>query len=104
MQIINQNKSDPRLLREVGDLKFLYSFNNFISSSDLRWGTDQEILHEYMSKISNNDVFYCGYDKPETYIHRDNKDFFIGIQLDEYDNPTKPSGEQCLQYLNDLNL
>ena len=79
-------------------------FNNFISSSDLRWGTDQEILHEYMSKISNNDVFYCGYDKPETYIHRDNKDFFIGIQLDEYDNPTKPSGEQCLQYLNDLNL
>lgn len=90
------------IIRRIPD--FEDNFNNFISSSDLRWGTDQEILHEYMSKISNNDVFYCGYDKPETYIHRDNKDFFIGIQLDEYDNPTKPSGEQCLQYLNDLNL
>jgi hypothetical protein len=90
------------IIRKITD--FEDHFNSFISSSDLRWGTDQEILHEYMSKISDDNIFYCGYDKPETYIRRDNKNFFIGIQLDEYDNPTKPSGEQCLQYLNDLNL
>lgn len=83
---------------------FVIHFNEFISTSDLRWGTDQEILWDYIKNIDSNNISYCGFDKIESYIPRDNEDFFIGIQLDEYDNPTKPSGEACLKYLKELNL
>jgi hypothetical protein len=57
-----------------------------------------------MVNIDKSEVLYFGFDKPETYIPRDNKEFFIGIQLDENDKPTVPSGEKCLEYLKELNL
>lgn len=79
-------------------------FINFINKSNLFWGADQEILQEYMERINKKDVSYFGYDDPQSYIPRDDKNFFIGIQLDENDNPTVPSGELCLNYLNELNL
>lgn len=85
-------------------IEFENHFNSFISLSDLRWGTDQEILYEYMKNISYNNVEYCGFDKNETYIPRVNKEFFIGLQLDENDKPTIPSGETCLKYLKEINL
>jgi hypothetical protein len=34
----------------------------------------------------------------------DDKNFFIGMQMDENDEPTKPSGVQCLNYINEINL
>jgi hypothetical protein len=57
-----------------------------------------------MKDITSENVEYCGFDRPETYIPRINKEFFIGMQLDENDNPTVPSGETCLKFLKELNL
>ena len=85
-------------------VRFEEHFIQFVNTYDLRWGTDQEILYQYMENIDKSEVLYFGFDKPETYIPRDNKEFFIGIQLDENDNPTVPSGEKCLEYLKELNL
>jgi hypothetical protein len=85
-------------------VEFEQHFIQFVNTSDLRWGTDQEILYQYMGNIDKSEVLYFGFDKPETYIPRDNKEFFIGIQLDENDKPTVPSGEKCLEYLKELNL
>lgn len=76
----------------------------FIKTNDLKWGADQDILYEYMKNISNEKIEYCGFDKNETYIPRTDKEFFIGLQLDEHDKPTIPSGELCLNYLKELNL
>jgi hypothetical protein len=84
--------------------EFEKHFNSFVESSDLRWGTDQDILYEYMKNVPSEEVEYCGFDKIETYIPRIDKEFFIGIQLDENDKPTIPSGELCLKFLKELNL
>lgn len=84
--------------------QFENHFHSYVSNSDLRWGTDQDILYEYMNNVSPENIEYCGFDKPETYIPRINKEFFIGMQLDENDNPTIPSGENCLNFLKELNL
>jgi hypothetical protein len=86
------------------DRNFESHFHEYIETNNLVWGTDQDILYKYIQKIDKSDIFYSGFDKPETYIPRDNQEFFIGIQLDENDNPTKPSGEECLRYLKELNL
>lgn len=85
-------------------LEFEEHFHSFITNSDLRWGADQDILHEYMKDIPLDNVEYCGFDKIETYIPRNNKNFFIGMQLDENDKATIPSGELCLKYLKEINL
>ena len=79
-------------------------FTTFVNTSSLAWGADQEILHTFIEKISPTDIHYSGYDRPETYIPRTDKSFFIGMQLDENDLPTVPSGERCLSFLNELNL
>jgi hypothetical protein len=78
-------------------------FINFINTSDLRWGTDQEILHQYMENIDENYIFYCGLDRVDTYIPRNDKNFFIGMQIDENDNPLKPNAEVALSFLAELN-
>lgn len=86
--------------------KFKNYLFNFIDTQSLVWGADQEILRLYMQdeNILSNDIFYCGYDIRDNYIPRDNKNFFIGMQMDEHDNPTDPSGYQCLNYINEINL
>ena len=84
--------------------KFELHFHNYIFGNELVWGTDQDILEKYMIDVSQNDVLYFGFDKLDTYIPRDDEDFFIGMQLDEFDNPTKPSGVKCLEFLSELNL
>lgn len=78
--------------------------NEFISNNDLVWGTDQTILLFYMDKIDKNSIFYCGFDESENYIPRNDKNFFIGMQVDENDNPLVPSATMALNYLNDINL
>jgi hypothetical protein len=78
-------------------------FINFINTSDLRWGTDQEILHQYMENIDKDNIFYCGLDRVDTYIPRNDKNFFIGMQIDENDNPLKPNAEVALSFLAELN-
>jgi hypothetical protein len=84
--------------------EFEEHFIQFVNTSDLKWGTDQEILYQYMKNIDKSNLLYFGFDKPETYIPRNNKEFFIGMQLDENDEPTKPSGVKCLEFLKELNL
>jgi hypothetical protein len=86
------------------DHNFESHFHNYIKNNNLVWGTDQDILYQFIQNVNGSDIFYCGFDKLETYIPRDDKQFYIGIQLDEHDKPTIPSGEQCLKFLIDLNL
>ena len=84
--------------------EFKEHFINFVNTDDLKWGSDQEILRTYMEKIIKENIFYCGYNDKINYIPRDDKNFFIGMQMDETDNPTNPSGIKCLQYINEINL
>lgn len=84
--------------------EFKDHFINFVNNEDLRWGADQEILRIYMEQINEENVFYCGYNDRTNYIPRDDKNFFIGMQMDETDNPTDPSGIKCLQYITEINL
>jgi hypothetical protein len=79
--------------------KFEQHFNTFIESSDLRWGSDQHILHEYMEGIDKDEIFYCGYDDEKNYIPRDDFDFFIGMQIDENESPIFDSATKALDYL-----
>jgi hypothetical protein len=82
---------------------FVEHFENFLSTRDLIWGTDQEILYEYMQNIDAANICYCGLDREDTYIPRDNKDFFIGMQVDENEQPLAPSAIQALSFLTELN-
>lgn len=84
--------------------EFTDHFVYFVNNEDLGWGADQEILRIYIENIDKKDIFYCGYDDALNYIPRDSKDFFIGMQIDEHDNPTNSSGIKCLQYINEINL
>lgn len=84
--------------------KFETHLANYIENNELVWGTDQTVLQLYIETIDNNNIYYCGYDDKTNYIPRDDENFFIGMQLDEYDKPTKPSGELCLKYLKEINL
>jgi len=80
-------------------------FINFIDNIDIiKWGDDQEILHLYMQNISKDNIYYCGYDIQDNYIPRDDKNFFIGLQLDENDKPIEPNGIHSIRYLNEVNL
>jgi hypothetical protein len=85
-------------------IEFKEHFINFVNNEDLKWGSDQEILRIYMEQITEENVFYCGYNDRTNYIPRDNKNFFIGMQMDENDNPTDPSGVKSLKYITEINL
>jgi hypothetical protein len=80
-------------------------FVNYINGKDIiKWGDDQEILDLYMKDINKEDIYYCGYDIQDNYIPRDDKNFFIGLQLDENDQPIEPTGTHSIRYLNEINL
>jgi hypothetical protein len=79
-------------------------FNEFVKNNDLVWGSDQTILQLYIQNIDKEKIFYCGYDDQENYSPRDDKNFFIGMQIDENDKPLEPSALQALNYLKDINL
>jgi hypothetical protein len=57
-----------------------------------------------MKNINKEDIYYCGYDIQDNYIPRDDKNFFIGLQLDENDQPIEPTGTHSIRYLNEINL
>ena len=79
-------------------------FIEFVKNNGLGWGTDQEMLSKYFDKIDKSNVFYCGFDDNTNYIKRDDLDFFIGIQLDENDEPIIPSATLALEFLKSINL
>jgi hypothetical protein len=84
---------------------FKNHFINYIDNRDLiKWGDDQEILHLYMQNVNKDNIYYCGYDIQDNYIPRDDKNFFIGLQLDENDQPIEPNGTHSIRYLNEVNL
>lgn len=76
---------------------------NYLNSNILQWGDDQTILEQYMENTPQSDIEYCGYDKEETYIQRNDKSTFIGIQLDDNNQPTEHA-LKSLTALNELNL
>lgn len=82
-------------------LKFYNFFVDFINNESLNWGQDQVILENFISSYYNDINVYRCESNTLHYIPRDDKSFFIGIQLDENDKPICP---RSLQYLNDLNL
>jgi hypothetical protein len=79
-------------------------FKNFVKNRRLGWGIDQEMLKTYMDTINKNNVSYFSFENKSTYIPRDNKNFFIGIQLDENDEVLAPNSTLALEYLKNLNL
>lgn len=83
---------------------FVDHFKNFIDNNELVWGTDQEILMLYFEQVGRSNIFYCGYDDLTNYIPRDDKNFFIGMQVDENNKPLVPSAIQALDYLTGINL
>ncbi len=84
---------------KLGLLEF---FESFVSSNLQGWGTDQDMLSTYMNTINPTDISYFGFDRHETYIRRDDKDFFIGMQINEHELPLEPSATLALDYLNQL--
>lgn len=79
-------------------------FTDFVKHNGLGWGTDQEMLSEYFKNIDKSNIYYCGFDDNTNYIKRDDKEFFIGIQLDENDSPIVPSATMALDFLKSLHL
>jgi hypothetical protein len=79
-------------------------FVEFVSKHSQGWGTDQEMLFSFIEKIDKSDICYFGFDYQETYINRDDENFFIGIQLDENDKPIVPSATLALEFLKSLKL
>ena len=77
---------------------------DFVANNSLSWGADQHILHTYMEKIDKDSIFYCGFDDQTNYIPRDDKNFFIGMQIDENDQPIFSSATDALIHLNNINL
>jgi hypothetical protein len=89
---------------ELDDNKIINFFSEFVKKNPLDWGIDQEMLRIYFNDIKKEEVFYCGFDDNTNYIKRDDLNFFIGIQLDENDNPIDPSATLALKFLNSINL
>lgn len=79
-------------------------FKTFVKNKNLGWGVDQEMLKSYIDGVDKKNISYFGFDKKENYIPRDDKNFFIGIQLDENENPVSPNSSLALEYLKNLNL
>lgn len=75
----------------------------FINDNTLLWGHDQIILDEFMKNVPYSDIEYCGFDKEETYIPRNDKSMFIGIQLDENGKPID-AALKALISLENLNI
>lgn len=79
-------------------------FVNFVKTNNLGWGVDQKMLEQYMNNVDMKKVSYFSFDKKEDYIPRDDKNFFIGIQLDENENVVSPNSTLALDYLKHLNI
>jgi len=83
---------------------FVDHFINFVNTQSLAWGADQTIIHEFYEKTNNDNWFYCGYNESQNYIPRENKNFFIGMQVDENENPLEPGAVVALNFLSEMNL
>ena len=91
-------------MKNVGS-KFSSHMEDFVSKNNAgAYNADQEFLNSFRSSIKNITAFYCGFDDQTNYIARDDKDFFIGMQVDEFDKPLSPSATLALDFLKELNL
>jgi hypothetical protein len=81
-------------------LSFNDFYIDFVRNNSTGWGQDQIMLDRFIQSYNLDNIYRCEYNS-YNYIPRDNKRFFIGIQLDENDNPICP---KALQYLSDLKL
>lgn len=79
-------------------------FKKYVKETPLGWGVDQIMLKSFMDNINKDDISYFSYEYKKNYIKRDDKNFFIGIQLDENDEVISPNSTLALKYLEDINL
>jgi len=87
------------------DKKLEDHISDFLKNNELVWGSDQEMLALYReNNIDDKDLYYCGYDDQKNYIPRDDKGFFIGVQVDENDKITKENSILALEMLEEMNL
>ena len=84
--------------------RFKSHFVDFINSNDIKWGSDQDILREYMKHVGSDEIYYCGYNDPTNYIPRDDKCFFIGMQMDENDLITNQNAVLSLKCLEEMSI
>lgn len=85
--------------------EFKQHFEDYIANKEeIIWGDDQDILEKYSPNMKQEDVFYCGYDDKTNFIPRDDQDFFIGLQLDQNNQPIEPNGTHSIRYLKELGL
>jgi hypothetical protein len=89
---------------KLNNKKICDFFNHFITNNGQGWGIDQEMLCKFFEDKDRNEIFYCGFDDHRNYISRDDKSFFIGIQLDENDSPVIPSAQLALEFLTNIKL
>lgn len=95
----------PGGLFGLKDSKYIIPhFEQFVKTNTLCWGSDQEMLGSFITKTGRDNLAYFGFDNKKTYIPRDDKNFFIGMQLDEFEKPLEPNAILSLEYLNELNL
>lgn len=79
-------------------------FEEFVKINQLGWGSDQEMLNSFINKVGRDNLAYFGFDEKENYIPRDDENFFIGMQIDEFENPLEPNAILSLKFLKELNL
>ena len=68
------------------------------------YGVDQDFLLHCFNETPKDKIYYCGFDQEDNYIPRDDKQFFIGMQVDEHDKPIVPGATQALDFLGELGL
>jgi hypothetical protein len=68
-------------------IKFKTFFEKYIITGSTIWGADEQMLENFVDEYNlNDDIFCCSYEN-ENYIPRPKNEFFIGIQLNENDEP-----------------
>jgi len=84
-------------MKNIGDEFKLY-FENYMINGGTGYGDDQEMLSNFVTNHGEDDTFKCIFGN-ENYIQRDDKEFFIGIQLNENDEPESPV---AIKYLKEI--
>jgi hypothetical protein len=84
-------------MKNIGT-EFKSYFENYMIDGGTGYGDDQDMLSKFVSAHGEDDTYKCIFDN-ENYIPRDDKEFFIGIQLNENDVPESPV---AIKYLKEI--
>lgn len=85
------------------DISFMRQLCDYIRSTDIRWGDDQDFLQKFKKSIDLDDLYLCDYGNKH-YIPRKDKSLFIGCQLGADDKPTPGNGVESFKVLEEMGL